>query len=136
MGLWDTVGIGAVLLVLGLMLFFPRRRRASSKVSEHALIVTIPLSDRGFGTPQDRERLRHLRDELDRTLRSRQVGECDGDEFGEGVGKLFIYGPEAGALFEAATPVLRAAGLPAGVKLHLRRGPAGDPAAREEVTDL
>lgn len=136
MGLWGGVGVGAILLVLVLMLVFPRRRRVTSKVSEHALIVTIPLSDGGFGTPEEREKVRRLCDELDRAMRSGKVGECDGDEFGEGICKVYLYGPDAGALFEAAAPVLRSAGLRPGVRVLQRWGRAGDPAAREEWTDL
>lgn len=136
MGFWDTVGVGAILLVLVLMLVFPRRRRAAPKGLGHALIVTIPLSEAGFGTPEEREKLRRLRDELDQAIRSGKVGECGGDEFGEGFCKLFMYGPDAGALFEAAAPMLRAAGLRTGVRVLKRWGPADDPAARAEVTDL
>jgi hypothetical protein len=52
-------------------------------------------------------------------------------EFGEGFCTLYMYGPDADALFKAVESDLRSAPLPAGSYAIKRYGSAGDPEARE-----
>lgn len=134
---WDVVGVTAILIVLVGLLFSKQlfgRTRAS--VPEHAVLVTIPLIDPGFGSPEERERLRSVMDDLDRAIKASRAGEFDGDEFGEGTCKIYMYGPDADALFNAVEPVLRARSLPAGSRAVKRYGRAGDPNAREKEIPL
>jgi hypothetical protein len=80
----------------------PRRN-----VTEHAVIVHLKLS--GTDASADEvERLQNLSDRLSEAITGRNAGEFDGDLFGEGECVLYMYGPDADALFAAIEPVLRA----------------------------
>jgi hypothetical protein len=134
--LWDIAGVAAIIAVLIFMLIGKRPfRKSRREVPEHALLVTIPLSDDDFGSPEERERIRGVTGELDRVIKARRVGEFDGDEFGEGKCTLYMYGPDADALFEAVAPVLRSK-LPPGSSAVKRYGTADDPDAREVTIPL
>jgi hypothetical protein len=48
-----------------------------------------------------------LEDQLEEAIQQAEVGEYDGNEFGPGRVTLFMYGPDAEALFRVVEPILR-----------------------------
>ena len=78
---WDVVGVALILVVLVMMLVgWNPFRRSRAEVPEHAVFVTIPLSDTEFGSPEERERLRGVMKDLDRAIQARNAGEFDGGD--------------------------------------------------------
>src|SRR6516225_2769122 len=69
--------------------------------------VHFKLGDREFGTSDERDRVHQLTARLDALIREHRAGEFDGDEFGNGEGTLFMYGPDADRLFETVLPALK-----------------------------
>src|SRR5207247_6096121 len=65
---WRVVACGPILHVL----------------AEHAVIVHLRLSESGFGTAAERQRLADLEKRVERSIKKARVGEFDGNEFGEG----------------------------------------------------
>ena len=63
--------------------------------------------------------------------RSGDAGEFDGHEFGDGSCTLFMYGPDADALFAAVEPILRASPLADGAYAVKRYGDVGEVNVRE-----
>ena len=61
---------------------------------EHAVLVHLKLSDSGFGTEAEREALFELEQRLERAILAAAVGEFDGNEVGEGLCTLYMYGPQ------------------------------------------
>jgi hypothetical protein len=89
-----------------------------------AVLVWIKLSDEGFGSSEESERLYDLEDRLEELLDGSNVGELDGDEIGMGFWTLYSYGPDANALWDAIQPTLREYNPPAGSYVEkLHRGP-------------
>jgi hypothetical protein len=74
---------------------------------EDSVYVHLKLSDDKYGTPEERDRIRKLSHELKAVIESKGVGELDGDEFGGGECTLFMYGPDANALFSVIERILR-----------------------------
>jgi len=102
---------------------------------EHALLIRISISD-NFGSDLERERVIALEDELIESVSAARLGEVDGHEFGGGEAVLFIYGPNADALFSAVEPLLRKSEIAKGAEITRRYGRAEDPSAREVRTNL
>jgi hypothetical protein len=69
--------------------------------------VHFKLSDSKFGSSEERDSVHRFSDELASLIKEHQVGEFDGDEFGNGEGTLFMYGPEVDRLFEAVHSALQ-----------------------------
>ena len=105
-------------------------------MSEHAVIVNLSLSDGEFGTEEERESIYGLSHRLEEQIDAQRVGEFDGDEFGEGQCTLFMYGPNADALYSAIEPILRESPLSMGGHIVKRYGEAVDPNAKEVRIDL
>ncbi|WP_064742994.1 nucleoside hydrolase [Pseudonocardia spinosispora] len=83
-----------------------------------------------FGTEAERDLIFAAKDRADELARSAGVGDADGYEFGEGTAILFLYGPDAEALYAAVEPALRQVPLrPARVELS-----HGDGSPRTTVT--
>ncbi len=99
---------------------------------QHALLLRLRLSDDAFGSDHDREELFALQEELESAIAD--VGELDGDGWGEGYCEIFMYGANADALWEAVAPVLEKRPFRRGSTAVRRYGEADD--AREEKTDL
>jgi hypothetical protein len=55
------------------------------------------------------------------------LGECDGAEHGERNTQIFLYGPNAEAMFRAVEPTLLGYPLAASARVILRAGPPGSP---------
>jgi len=105
------------------------------KPPEHAFILTLKLSNDQFGTKDERERIHKFSDQLESAIESADAGEFDGDEFGEGVCTLYMYGPDADALLSAVDPLVKASPFAKGAKGVKRYGEASDPEAREETVE-
>lgn len=102
---------------------------------EHAVIASYRITGNDFGEPGERRRLRAVEQRLSEVLGATGAGEFDGDEFGEGTVTLYMYGPDASALYAAVEPVLRS--FPARpAQVLIRYGESTDPSAREVLVSL
>ena len=90
---------------------FRRRQPAAPVAGNHAVIVHFGLSDDEFGTEAERATLGDLGDRLADVVARAGVGEFDGDEFGEGEGVLYLYGPDDELLWRVVEPEVRACAL-------------------------
>lgn len=111
------------------------RRAAPEGDEEQAVLVRLQLSDSEHGTPREREAIHRLTDDLDTAIREARSGEYDGDEFGEGVCTLYMYGPSADALWASIEDLIRGSPLAAGGSGIKRYGGPG-PGTRAERIDL
>ncbi len=109
-------------------------RNVPRATSMHSLLVEIALSDDQFGSSREREEIHALSHRLDRALRMQGAGEVDGDEFGAGTCRLFMYGPDADRLFQAVEGELRGASLVRGARIVKQYG--GGCETREDVVYL
>jgi hypothetical protein len=105
-------------------------------MAQHAVLVHLKLGGGEFGTGDEVESIHDLSDQLLEAIEEREVGEFDGDEFGDGRCMLFMYGPDADALFAVVEPILRASPLSRGGHAIKRYGEAGDENAREVRVDF
>jgi len=101
--------------------------------TEQAVIAYLKLSDNDLGQPDERDSVHALGEQLERLIKEQQAGEYDGDEFGGGYAKLYMYGPDANKLFAAVIDAIK--------KHSFRRGSYvirrfGKPGAKEERIDL
>jgi hypothetical protein len=87
------------------------------------------------GLPQevyDENDLETLESRLEEVISGgKNLGEYDGNEFRPKEVVLFMYGPDAEALFSAIEPTLRDYPLCRGARVQIRRGPPGS--AEREV---
>lgn len=74
-----------------------------------------------------------LEDALTEAISKAGVGEFDGNEVGPDDYTLYMYAPDAEALFAAVEDVLRGNGITQGGKASIRLGPPGSP---ERVVEL
>ena len=102
-----------------------------TSMPKHAVIAYLKLSDKCFGSGQERANFHHLSDHLAEAIRQRGVGEFDGDEFGSGQCVLFMYGEDADALFAAIELILRASPPAKGGRVVKRYGEPSDKNARQ-----
>ncbi len=113
------------------------RGRLSDQVNmgaqrEEAVLIFLKLSDDSFGEYEEREAIFDLEEKIEAVV-TEQTGEYDGHVFGDGWGKLYLYGPDARRLSDAVLPVVRDAAPREGSYLVRRFGPPG---AREERESL
>jgi hypothetical protein len=77
-------------------------RRASAECPKEWIAVRFKLSTSGqFGSLEERAMVHRFSDSLASVIEDQQIGVFDGDEYGNGEGALFMYGPNADRLFEA-----------------------------------
>jgi len=105
-------------------------------MAEHAVLVKLKLSADEFGTGDEIQSIQELAEQLDVAIIDADVGEFDGDEFGEGECTLYTYGPNADALFSTIEPILRSSRHAPGGYVIKRYGEASDPSAIEVRIDL
>jgi len=118
---------------MGLMdRFFGKAGSDEKPPEDHAVLVTLKLSDAAFGDAEERDAIHALSDRLDAAIRAAGAGEFDGDEFGDGVCTLYMYGPDADRLFEAIRPVLEGCSFMRGAHITLRYGPPSAEVRRRE----
>jgi hypothetical protein len=98
---------------------FGRRTRGPTPVPEHAVIVHLR-----YGST-DLSRLFALEEQLEQAIAAAGVGEFDGNEVATdgSDGFLYMYGPDAEALFGAVRTTLEAAPFMRGTRVKLRYGP-------------
>ena len=99
--------------------------RVVRAAEEQAVILAIPFQSGKEGSPEERKRLFALEDELSAAIKESGAGEYDGNEFGEGVFTMYIYGPSAERLFSVVRPILKKFRPPAGSYLVKRYGKPG-----------
>jgi hypothetical protein len=87
-----------------------------------SVVVQVRLGDDAFGSPDDREMLDRLEDELLDALERANAGVFDGVENGLGFSTLFMYGPDADRLSAVVEDVLRTKDLRDGSYLVKRYG--------------
>ena len=71
-----------------------------------SLTINFKLSDGEFGSEDEREKIRKLTDELDASVTNENLGEYDGDEFGNGECELYFYSKEPEKLYSFIKPIL------------------------------
>ena len=109
----------------------PVRETKKSVTTEHAVLVHLRLSDAHFGTRQEMDAIHALSERLEAKILEAKAGEFDGDEFGQRECTLYMYGPDADALFVAIERELRASPLSRGGWVIKRYGAAEDRSAKE-----
>jgi hypothetical protein len=114
-----------ILLLMFLIFRLVKSPRVVDAVEEQALIITIPLHSGTTGSADELKRLHALEDQLILAIKESKAGECDGDEIGEGVFTIYIYGPSAERLFEVVRPTLKRFRPPTGSFLIKRYGKPG-----------
>lgn len=82
----------------------------------------VLASGEPFGTPEERSIAQEFSRRLAATINENKAGIFDGDEYGEGQGALFMYGPNADRLFDVVSPLLNAWGPLKGGYLIKRYG--------------
>ncbi len=96
---------------------------------EHCVLVTFPFEG------SDLAPLFTLEDALSAAILASGSGAFDGNEVGGGKAVLYMYGPDADALYAAIAPVLAAFPVAANGLVTRRYGPPGD-GVREVATPV
>lgn len=109
-------------------------------MSEQAVIVEfVEYGTRFFkAESNDLTPLFDFEDELEAAVDAAGTGELDGHDIAvDGShGLVYLYGPDADALFASVSSVLEQSPVAKGGKATLRYGEPGDPNAREVVRPL
>ena len=114
----------------------------TSSSAQHSVIVNFyDFAGKFWSEPQrhrDLDPLFALEHELIAALDGKNVGELDGNEIAvDGVdGLLFLYGPDADALFGAIESILRASPVTQGGHATLRYGGHDQPNALEKYIEI
>lgn len=102
-----------------------------SSSNEQAVLVFL----RGSGLPDhvyEEFDVATLEDSLIQAIDSAGVGEFDGNEFGPDEVVLYMYGPDAEALWEVIKPIIEAYPLCQGARIQIR--PGGPDVSGREVS--
>lgn len=96
---------------------------------EHAVLVRF-----SYGST-DLSDLNALEDRIEASLGGQALGQLDGNEMAAdgSEGTLFLYGPDADALFAAIRPELEKTGFLKGAVATLRYGPPGEGVREAEI---
>jgi hypothetical protein len=114
-----------ILLPMFFILWVEKSPRVVNAAEEQALIITIPLHSGKTGNADELKRLYALEDQLIVAMKESGAGEYDGNEIGEGVFTIYIYGPNADRLFAVVRPILKKFRPPTGSYLIKRYGKPG-----------
>lgn len=95
------------------------------------VLVTLPLRDSVLGGDEEREAIMDLELAIETAVEAAGVGELDGDLFGGGECLLYLYGPDADALYTVVEPLLIRSRAAQGGHAIKRYGGAEDPDALE-----
>jgi hypothetical protein len=96
-------------------------------MAEHCMQVIFPFRDTNL------DPIFALEDLLIAALERDHVGEYDGNDVGAGEGTLFLYGPDADALFNTVLPILRTSSLTKAGRVVKRYGPPEDGVRGETI---
>ena len=109
-------------------------------MTQHSVVVQFYDFADKFWTEGSRslDALHALEDELTGALDGQEVGELDGHEIAvDGSdGFVFLYGPDADALFAAIEPVLRKSAVTAGADATLRYGEPDEADLKQRVVRI
>jgi hypothetical protein len=86
----DIPGIGVPLAMIWIGWNWIRRGAIKSHQYSSELTVTVNLSNSDFGTRPERSSILGLKHRLEDRLKENQLGEIDGEEFGNGECTIFI----------------------------------------------
>jgi hypothetical protein len=96
---------------------------AKQPVSANEQAVLVYLDGKGLSDEVYKQYdVAGLEDQLVEAIEQAGVGEYDGDEFGPGEVTLFMYGPDAEALYRVVEPVLREYPLSQNARVLIRPG--------------
>lgn len=87
---------------------------------DQAVIVYLKLADKEFGAEGESLALYDVEAAVERAITN--VGELEGHEIGGGYFRIFTYGSNADALFEAMRPALNSPVIQPGSYVLVRRG--------------
>ncbi len=82
-------------------------RRSSPTPRQEWIAIHFKLLGGKLGTADERDRVHEFTDKLASIIEESRTGTFDGDEFGDGEGVLFMYGPDADRLFDVVNPLLK-----------------------------
>ncbi len=122
---------GTVALVRSMT--WERDQEEGTGLQQAAVIINLKLSDGDMGTPEDNGLIYELESRLEEAVEGSGAGEFDGDEWGGGWCRLFLYGSDADRLFHTVLPALLAFDALPGSYLVKRFGSEG---AQESVVRL
>jgi hypothetical protein len=94
---------------------------------EQAVIINLKLSNEDMGTPEDDGPIYELELQLEEAVEGSGAGEFEGDEWGGGYCRLFLYGADADRLFQTVLPVILPFDALPGSYLVRRFGDEGSP---------
>jgi hypothetical protein len=114
---------------------FAHQQQSHTFMPEHCVQVFLKLSSE-HGSSEEIESIHEFTDELAEAIEQHEAGEFDGDEFGGGVCRLFMYGPDADKLFDAIKKPLLASPFSKGGHAIKRYGEASDMDSKEVRVDL
>jgi hypothetical protein len=103
--------------------FLKKKEQPKSDESVLIYLDAVNLSDEIYKNYD----LSTLEDRLIEAIENNKVGEFDGNEIGEGVTKIFTYGPDADRLYRVIEPVLRSYPLCRNARVVIRKGGPGSP---------
>lgn len=98
-----ALALAVLLTIIGAF----KSRRAAKPAEEQAVILKLKLVSGQMGSDEERQHIHDLEDRLENAIKRSAVGDFDGDEYGDGYCTLYMYGPNAEALFEAIQPALQ-----------------------------
>ena len=109
--------------------------RVVNASDEQAVIVNIRLTSGDMGNAEEHRRIAALEEQLAAAIKEAGAGEFDGDEFGNGFCRIYMYSPSADRLFTVVQPVLKEFHAPTGSYLIKRYGKPGAKQERVEIGD-
>jgi len=110
-----------------------RTPTTASAAEEQALIATIKIRSGDMGSPEERARIVALENQLSDAIKNSAAGDFDGDEYGDGVCTIYMYGPSADRLLTVTLPILKKFRAPTGSYVTKRYG---KPGAKQERISL
>jgi len=102
----DANSTGAMMKTL-LKLLKPKESKPNQGSDMEWIAVYFLLKSGDFGSPSEHESIHQFSSQLEAAIVKSGRGVFDGDEFGDGMCGLFMYGRNADQLFAVVEPLLR-----------------------------
>ena len=99
---------------------------------EHAVIVSIKVPEDEAASQMFMDKIAEVEEQLLVAIAEAGIGEFDGNEFGDGFCRLYLYSDDADHLLQPVLPIMRMHALP-GSHVTTRYGGLG---SRQETIDL
>jgi hypothetical protein len=106
------------------------QRDHSQSNGGQAVLIKLKLAGNGYGTADEQTAVHDEEKKIAAALVAVKGAALDGDEFGDGVCAIYLYGVSADAMFDAIKPVVDDWDALKGGSITKRYGP---PKAREVV---